>query len=624
MGKPSSSFRKKKRSKASSQARKRKGSKIRSRKHESRKLRRRLSDDDDSRSSTSGSSSFSSSSEDVKYRSKSSQFRTRKDVKISKKRARRRPYSSDSSGDSPRVSKRKGSKRKRDYEDKNKKNSKKKRRREYSTISTSSGSWSCSTCQETGSGSSHEVEFERHRSKRGKEGRDKRISDEVESATKRSRFRLRSRSRSQCSESSTHQSEEKVWVENNSRRLRSVIIVVERDREEEDTELSKDEDKEEIIHVPGDYPPCRSNDSNDAGNKWEEEDHSSHDEVEKIRLENENESKNEKGDDIAISELRSGEHTKSGNVADNNNGSWFDGSKHSFDECGTTETVNGDDLELILRQRALENLRRFRGGQQTGGRTAANQNDKSKGDVKQSSISNAESVQTRSSVEDDSRLVGANFSKENGAEKVVSTETHSGNAVEVPVTGKETSCSSEFDKNLIDRKSCENESVSAEQNVARSVHQTTVSGNSKDKVSAGISMVQPKLTTPELTHQFLKLCSTPKQVLERKEPRAKLLLSKSSLDETVAVTVPTVTQNSNDNNDADINSACGAAALEPSSLKSATIETGSDKPQEEAHQGSQFEQKTMSVMRGGEMVKVNYKVYIPKKAPSLGRRQLNR
>lgn len=622
MGKPSSSSRKKKRSKASSQARKRKGSKIRSRKHESRKLRRRFSDDDDSRSSSSGSSSFSSSSEDVKYRSKRSQFRTRKDVKISKKRARRRPYGSDSSGDSPGVSKRKGSKRKRDYEDKNKKYMKKKRRREHSTSSTSSGSWSCSTCQENGSGSNHEVEFGRHRSKRGKEGKDERISGEVESATKRSRYRSRSPSCSQCSESSTHQSEEKVWVENNSRRLRSVIIVVERDREEEDRQLSKDEDKEEIIHIHGDYPPCRSNDSNDAGNKWEEEDHSSHDEVEKIRLENENESKNEKGDDTAISELRSGEHTKSGNVADNKNGSRFDGSKHSYDECGTTETVNSDDLELILRQRALENLRRFRGGR---GRTAANQNDKSKGDVKQSSISNAESVQTRSSMEDDSRLVGANFSKEDGAEKVVSTETQSGNAVEVPVTGKETSCSSEFDKNLTDRKSCENESVSAEQNVARSVHQTTVAGNSKDKVSAGISVVQPKLTTSEFTRQLLKPCSTPKQVLERKEPRANLLLSKSSLDETVAVTAPTVTQkNSNNNNNADINNACGAAASEPSSLKSATIDTGSEKPQEEAHEGSQFEQKTMSVMRGGEMVKVNYKVYIPKKPPALGRRQLKR
>uniref|UniRef100_A0A1D1XN35 Uncharacterized protein n=1 Tax=Anthurium amnicola TaxID=1678845 RepID=A0A1D1XN35_9ARAE len=39
---------------------------------------------------------------------------------------------------------------------------------------------------------------------------------------------------------------------------------------------------------------------------------------------------------------------------------------------------------------------------------------------------------------------------------------------------------------------------------------------------------------------------------------------------------------------------------------------------------SEFEQKTMSVMHGREMVQVSYKVYIPKKAPALTRRQLQR
>ncbi|KAI3854184.1 hypothetical protein MKW98_024607 [Papaver atlanticum] len=39
---------------------------------------------------------------------------------------------------------------------------------------------------------------------------------------------------------------------------------------------------------------------------------------------------------------------------------------------------------------------------------------------------------------------------------------------------------------------------------------------------------------------------------------------------------------------------------------------------------SQFEQKTMSVIRGGELVQVSYKVYIPNKPPALARRKLNR
>ncbi|KNA07644.1 hypothetical protein SOVF_169800 [Spinacia oleracea] len=39
---------------------------------------------------------------------------------------------------------------------------------------------------------------------------------------------------------------------------------------------------------------------------------------------------------------------------------------------------------------------------------------------------------------------------------------------------------------------------------------------------------------------------------------------------------------------------------------------------------TQFEKKSMFVMRGGEMVQVSYKVYIPKKIPALARRQLKR
>lgn len=39
---------------------------------------------------------------------------------------------------------------------------------------------------------------------------------------------------------------------------------------------------------------------------------------------------------------------------------------------------------------------------------------------------------------------------------------------------------------------------------------------------------------------------------------------------------------------------------------------------------SMFQQKTMSVMRGGELVQVNYKVYIPKRAAELAKRRLQR
>lgn len=61
-----------------------------------------------------------------------------------------------------------------------------------------------------------------------------------------------------------------------------------------------------------------------------------------------------------------------------------------------------------------------------------------------------------------------------------------------------------------------------------------------------------------------------------------------------------------------------ASEASPSGEKSTKDETNDD------DEDSQFQQKTMCVMRGGEMVQVSYKVKIPKKAPALARRQLNR
>ncbi|KAI4320727.1 hypothetical protein MLD38_034176 [Melastoma candidum] len=41
-------------------------------------------------------------------------------------------------------------------------------------------------------------------------------------------------------------------------------------------------------------------------------------------------------------------------------------------------------------------------------------------------------------------------------------------------------------------------------------------------------------------------------------------------------------------------------------------------------EGPRYEQKTMSITKGGETIQVNYQVYIPKRAPALARRQLKR
>jgi len=61
------------------------------------------------------------------------------------------------------------------------------------------------------------------------------------------------------------------------------------------------------------------------------------------------------------------------------------------------------------------------------------------------------------------------------------------------------------------------------------------------------------------------------------------------------------------------------------------VEGTGESPKEDASQtaikesvDSTFQQKTMSVMRGGEMVQVSYKVYIPQRAAALAKRQLKR
>ncbi|KAL0399413.1 UNVERIFIED_CONTAM: hypothetical protein Sradi_2284600 [Sesamum radiatum] len=71
--------------------------------------------------------------------------------------------------------------------------------------------------------------------------------------------------------------------------------------------------------------------------------------------------------------------------------------------------------------------------------------------------------------------------------------------------------------------------------------------------------------------------------------------------------------------------ACSSSNEEPaSSDRPISGEHSLEDKKDEAKDDSQFEQKTMSVMRGGEMVQVSYKVYIPKKTPALARRQLRR
>lgn len=554
-------------------------------------------------------SPYSSSSEDNNHRGKRTRSQTRKDV-IGKKRTRKHSNSSESSEDSPHVRKRKGSQRKHDYKAKKKIHAKKKPRRDASDSSASSRSLSCSTCWDR-SISGHEIELKRHRSRHGKDERHERNLEKVKIGSKRSRYRSRSHSLcSRCSESSDYQSDEKVLAENTFRRLRSVITVTEKDSE--GRELNRDEHKEEIIYFHDDYPSCRSNDSNDGGSK-REGDYYSHVGSEKdLRLEN------VQGDEAVVSNPRISKLENHDEVSDRYGEGQCNVSIPNCDEhqindpvnekasevSGAISNLNGDDLESLLRQRALENLRKFQGGIRPSKKAADHQKDENYSNVNQSSSLKPESVQNKSLKEEGPRVVGAKSSKEDDAEVAVSNKTKLVKVTGVPTVGKDATCSTQNDENVLDGNTGGIESVSARQNIDYPTEQMAISGNPNEKVKS-TGAVQPKLATPTLVRHSSKTHSTIKQALVSQEhPGGKVLVTKSSLDETAAVTASTDNSSSN-NNGLDANSTCGSGAPEPSTcLKSTTGENRSDTMQDEVKEGSQFEQKTMSVMRGGEMVQV--------------------
>ncbi|KAE8125785.1 hypothetical protein FH972_020559 [Carpinus fangiana] len=621
MGK-SSSY-KKKRSKNSSQGRTRKRTKSRSRKYDkSKKLRRRDDSpclgDDDSRSSM----SVSCSSSEDDYRSRRARSHSRKDVKgskkrtrrrshspesreESKKRARRRSYSLESSAEPPRVRKRIGSKRKNGSEVGRKKTHKKnKPRREASVSSMSRASNSCETCWDR-STSSHESEFEKRRGRSERKDKEKKKLKKVKSGTKERRYRSRSHSScSRSSEGNKYRDEEKKAGENNVKRLRSVITVLV--EEKDDSVSNKDEHKEEIVYDNDDYPSCRSNDSNDGGHKRELDHQSNVASEKKVRVEN------EEGELVATELTESGREVEGRYIGSNPSSSGAGTNDFVKGKVtGVTGSVNGDDLESILRQRALENLRRFRGGLQTNANAPASKKDKSDGDMKQPTTAIADLVQIK-------------IPKEDGAESVGATQELK--EISVPALRRDSTCYLPDDYKTLDRKDGGHESGSAKQELACAPDQVALAGEQNEKVSSAVGSVinRPKLATPALRHYSLKTHNPVKQTPASDELyQANLLFTESALVKHSAKTAQTMTPSSNYNED--LKDACGSAASESSScIKSKLAENSSNKPQDETTESSQFEQKTMTVMRGGEMVQVSYKVYIPKKAPALARRQLNR
>ncbi|XP_058221575.1 uncharacterized protein LOC131331563 isoform X1 [Rhododendron vialii] len=574
---------KRKSSKLSSQAQRKK----RSRRTKLKKLRRRDDSSSDSGDDSRNSVSISSSSSKDEYRRARS--RTRSEVKGSgRKRTRTSSSSPESSEENSRhVKKRKGLK-KSAKSDSKKKSRKKKRKREPCISSISSDSRSFSTSR-GGSSTSGDSEFERPRARSRGESKEKRNLGKAKSGTKSNKNMSMSCSpSSRYSDGVDHNSKDIVPVENNVRRLRSVITVAKSSEREEE---EKDGHKEEIAYDHDDYPSCRSNDSNEGGSKRE---------IASLDLESKR-VENVKGGEALVSDIREAKSQRSV-IQDSQSNSLSDaaGTKNYSEETKvedfpTISGASGDDLESVLRLKALENLKKYRGVRlQTNAKPPADEKTKSDSEVKRLSTAKAEFVRDGSLNLEDPRVVGAtrllghNPRSKMGRDSSFSITSHG--------KGQE-------GKGIV------TERGSARHSVICPPNKVAISGNSKKEEPSPVG-------ESELGKSGLRQEAS--DTVLNQTPKANILVTENDVEKSSVETSKTVGQTGCIQDG--VNNVGESSTCQPSSSLKPTLEEQIPKDQ----QGGQFEQKTMSVMRGGEMVEVSYKVYIPKKAPALARRHLRR
>ncbi|ESW07232.1 hypothetical protein PHAVU_010G112300 [Phaseolus vulgaris] len=573
----SSSSLKRKRSKKLSKAKVSSRSK-KSRKNKSKKVLRRevsLSSYDDSRSLDTSASSSS----DDSYRRKRDRSRTRKDEKGRKRKSHGRSssYHRDSSEDSHYARKKKKAKRKKERGEVRKKLSKKKNiRREASVDLMSDKSQSCSTCQD-GSASSDDNRDKKKRGRSERKEKDRRLRRRSRSE-RSSRYRARSSSCS--SENSDEATKEKYAGEKKSRQLRSIITVTK--EAEEYGELCGNETREEIANDL-DYP-YRSDDNNDGGTRRQLDLYTHLASEEKLSVDN------EAGDmNVDLNFVEPGLRDRS--YSDNSNVKAYSaGTSESAKETSETfgANVNDDDLEKILRQRALENLRKFRGEMQCSAK-APDQKNKIISQVKQPIADKRELVQGKSVV--NNAVVGTKFVKRTAAGEETNLFVGRKNLV---------ACLGNNDVILDTNKDI---STSAKCDLASARDKVIDSHNHSGTITESTNC---NTTNLELIKQTQSPCHD--SFLSHKSSNAKLLGTEGDVERNAAKTPQAAIQSIDNIRDDDVSSA----------------ENKSNKLQVESNNGSQFEKKTMNVMRDGEMVQVSYKVYIPNKVPALARRQLKR
>ncbi|XP_030511912.1 transcriptional regulator ATRX homolog [Rhodamnia argentea] len=615
MGKPSSSTSlKKKRPKASSKVRIKKRSKTKKRSKLKKSFRRHRDSDSYSSDYDSLSPSTASSEEDYRKKSKRrARSSSKKSSRRSKKRSRGQSYGTESSEDLPSRKKRKGSKRDGKLSPRMQR-TRKKSKRHVSVSSVSSGS-NCSTCAELSSDSG-QSESQSYRASSERKDADRWTAEKGKTELKECGYSPRSYS--PINHRSISSGDEKMRCSNNSMRLRSVIMV-----NNEDRELHAYGHKEEISYENDDYPSCKSNDSNDSGGKRELTHHPL------IESEVKRQVDIEKNEEAVVSDMNTTAITEDGQKNGNNISSVIVGTIHAIgdNENNISGGSDSNDLESILRQRALDNLKKFRGvHKNTAALSAHKENVDS--NKEQSLIASSE-LSHHKFPEDN--VANAPPVEGNGANSDPSMKREF-----ININSNDASLGDKGGKIVpaIRRQSSEvrpdhgnsgfKEGGSTRQSLLKLLHGGTSVANVKQEVipTFASNTSNPTVMSYTWRRESAKVQAPSKELCPSSgPPQAKPLVTKVIGGKTASETV--VTENKVDENEVHEQHASPTPEL-PSRSESTSGAVSSNKDGNDAKDGPQYQQKTMSVTRGGETIQVNYQVYIPKRAPALARRQLKR
>lgn len=450
-----------------------------------------------------------------------------------------------------------------------------------SASSTSSGSLSCSTC-DSRSKCCEESEFESRRSRSRQRDGHNRGAAKDKIVAERSRYKARSHSScSKCSMDSHDQNDEILVNADSSKRLRSVIMV---SNEAEERKLDRDEHKEEILYDNDDYPSSRSTDNNGSGSKRELARQSYVESKLKGHCE-------DFAEDAAPNKRSTSVVEKSGGCNDQ-----FDGSNPSSDVVpsftavnGNNDTVSdgavGDDLESVLRQKALENLKKFRGinkGNQDSGQHG------NIDDVKQTPTVTTESTK---------------FPKEASTHSAHTAQNKGTTITQRRISIHKTS----FDGGNIGDQEHEAVKPSSSRGSIQLPDCGLLGGNLRRL--GGFTANNPRLTPFTWRRDMTKTEAAAGELprLPKEPPQAKLLETEVAANKNVA-SMAKIGTRERSSRDGGVKKESGSAVSEPSSSlypKSVSGEKNpTDKVEDEAKDGPQYEQRTMSVTRGGETIQV--------------------